>query len=647
MLHHLLVVTATNFFWLLFAFIGFGGWLLALRSKQRHVYSFTTFVQRAPVPVQILVFFALGCFFFVPFTLLAFALSLPSITAAMCYVALVAAALGATYEYRSSALQYLLDSWRQIRSVSAVAMVLFLTTLLGLIMLGGALGAFTADGTDSYVHTARIALIAHDSFTLDDSYFAGLTESRYHINVLFTMYVAAVKVLGITAFEAWRVSFATFLVLAYAAIFSIAWYFIPKKREAAWPYIIAPVSILITLMFWRTANYPNEVVLVWQSLYIIGLIEWVRRKGPVLLLLAASLVAFTQPTYALMTFAYTVVFIAAWMLFDRGSFKGVTKRSWAVALASLAILALPVAYSASFPNRMDNAYFNFMDAGSTTALKEVGPVRIMNPPLLTAHTPVFLALTTLAAIGYLWLFRHAENKSLKIAIGTLTVFYALLAYNPVFIKLFADITPPWMLQRFAYLNRVGSIAVAVGLLVLLYAILQKVTILKQELKVLVLALFALAAMIPAIRPQVSMVAATSAPSNHSLILTDDLAKLRPQLEGQQVFATVGNSFILPSIIPTSKVVFMPTMNAVPSADMTRRTKCAAKLTKSLDIQDLKRAGVTRILIGNWSGDLYPLATSKPYLKQIGSNATFTVMEVVYPSNMPEPKEGVCDIPQGA
>jgi hypothetical protein len=78
--------------------------------------------------------------------------------------------------------------------------------------------------------------------------------------------------------------------------------------------------------------------------------------------------------------------------------------------------------------------------------------------------------------------------------------------------------------------------------------------------------------------------------------------------------------------------------------MTKRKACATALTSKMTARDLGAAGVTRVLAGNWPGDM-DVARTSPLLKRVDGNSTFSVYAVRLPQEAK--REGLCVIPDGS
>jgi hypothetical protein len=643
MIHHILIAIAVSLFWASFALIGFAAWLRTGASDSRgRLLALHRFVDDCPWPVQLLIFFAFGMALMVPAALLAYALSVPTGALATFYVGLLVLALYVVLTHWRWVAECLRGAWQWSRS-SWLATGLFVGMLLALGGFGTMAGAYMAEGTDSFVHMAKIMQIADGHPTFADPFFnGGVQETRYHLNILYVLYAVIAQLLSVPAYEVWRASLAFFLVAAGLSVFATAWYFLPRAWQRSWPQIIAVLSMLMTMRFWYNANYPNQVVLLWFVLFIIGLMRYLRNREPLLLVVSVALIALTHASYALMALGFTVLLVVGLMLFDRPSLRAIGGRGALVLSACMLVLALPSAITFMFPDRMTEFSFTLGGANEALKLVSVGPFEILNPQFMYVRGLEWITAVAAAAIGYAWVIWKSPGRLEKIFVGALVLFYGLIAFNPIFFALFADTVPTWLVQRFSYFNRLGVVAPAIGFVVVAVWILRRVVTARLLPLVVFTAGCALVLLPATTQAQYADLLAGIRASNRQMVVLRAMDELKPAMQNQTIIATLGDGFVVPSAMPVESVIWMPESNASPMADMTRRKACARTLLHGLELRDLRAAHVTRVLTVNNAG-LQDIAAEKPYLRRIASSGDFNVWAVEYPPGVSS-RGGACAIP---
>ncbi|HJQ09262.1 MAG TPA: hypothetical protein VJ836_07325 [Candidatus Saccharimonadales bacterium] len=639
-----LLPAAVNAYWFSFAFIGLAVWLWCQRPDiPRSFRAIGAFVGAAPLPAQLLFFLAIGFGILAPVIIVGYLFSFSIVVVAIYYMLVVLAGFVVLYLQRRTLWEYIKATWRSLKNQSVFALLVFVAVGTGAAVTAVQLGGYLADGTDSFVHMAKIQQIAGSELTIADGFIQGTVESRYHVNILHVLYAVLVRATDISVFEVWRLSYPFFLLAAYAAIYAIAWYFMPSTWKRGWPYLIGALSFLLTAGFWRTANYPNEVVLLWITIFIIGLARFMKHKeGWGLLVLGALLVAMTHPTYSLMAAAYLGWFILVYGIVEKkAALALLVERYKMLAFTAVALIA-PVLFSLTFPNRMTEDTFNYIEPNRPAPLLEYGPLAILNPPILQHNGWAQIVLWTASIAGLVWLLIRAKTRLHKVLIATLATFYAVIAYNPLVVTVLSEHMPAWMIQRFSYLNRLSLIFVVVGLVVIGSLLLHRYV--GKKWRLIVVGCASALLLLPTMQLQVGALRAQN--ESHIRFLRS-LNELRPQLEGQTVFASQAISFMVPGAIPDTHVVWLPETNATPVANMEKRIQCGAELGLSLGLRDLRQAGVTRVLIGAWEKERYLTAKTKDYLTQIGGSEHFIVMKVAEKSKHDLPgRPGACAIPRG-
>lgn len=644
-MHQIIRDLVVSIYWFSFVWLGAVSWLCigGLFPKWRRK-DLGLYLLKTPLPGQALLFFFFGVLLMVPITAIGYLFGLNIIVVTSYFLTLVVCSIGLVFYFRKNVWAYLCHIGKQFTQTPKFALVIFFTTALFVFSQGIMRGALMSDGTDSYVHISKISQTADSTLTINDAYFDGVVETRYHTNILYVLYANAVHLLNVDAINIWQGSFAFFSLMALCSLLLSSRLFLPTKWGEAWPYIIAALSFMLSAYIWRKSNYPNEAVLLWITIFIVGLQQFFVRQGKALLIFSALLIALTHPTYALMSAAFTCMVITVMHVFGRTKFK-FKQGDWAALAIILLVLLTPIIFSLSFPNRMSIDTFNFTEPESKIQLENYGPLKIITPVPYDGRNWESLFIILTSSVGYIWLFLRSPTRINKIIIGNLVIFYACIAYNPLVFAIFSKDLPVWLVQRFSYFNRLASIAAATGLLVITTNLVNRYMAQKRAL--ITPTLVSILILLPFIILQYQKVLATQPPSDRQTKVAKDLGEFKTLLSRQKVYATEGVSFLIPAVAPNAKVVWMPKTNASPMADMEARTKCGQELEHELRIGDLADAHITRVVAGNWNEDIYKLAITKDYLKKISTNKTFTVFEVDYSQPYSKSNEALCNIPYGS
>ncbi len=642
MIHLALVQLAVSLYWLSFVGIGFGAWLGMNRTAMPvWVRRFSEFVGTLPIVAQGLLFFAMGFGLCVPIVLAGYAFGLPIWCVSLYYLGLLVAAAYFVWQGRSNVKAYLASIWHDIRQEPRTAILVFVVVLMAVCAVAVQFGGFLADGTDSFVHMAKINQLAYDHLTIADPYLRGVVESRYHVNILQVLYANVVSLSGLPVYEVWRTSYVSFVVIAFASIYLTTWYFVPKVWKRGWPYIIASIAMLLTISFWRTANYPNEVALVWIVLFVIGMLRWLRHKDAVLLVLATLLIALTHPIYSLVALSYMAFLALVLVVANWQQIKSFLREYYWPFLYCGVLLALPVLYSLTFPNRMTEASFNFVEPNKGLQLMHIGVLTVARPPILHAFSLNDILIALAGLVGLVWLILQATPRVKRIVIITSAVFFPLIAYNPIFIGVSSNLLPLWLIQRFGNFDRLTMITPVVGVLVLVGLVLGRRIAMRWRF--IAVSLLALVVLSPIISVQVHTMYQQQRASQITLLRK--LHELQASLDNQTVYADQALSFMVPAAAPTAQVIWLPETNATPTADMKLRKQCGAALQASLGQRQLQDAGVTRVLIGGWQQEERALALTKSYLRIIDGNELYTVF-AVESSAVDASDDTVCTLPAG-
>lgn len=591
-------------------------------------------VTQMPLAAQVFVAFGAAMVVFAPWIIIGYIFALPLKVLSVVYGLMILASLIYWWQQRRAV-------WARVCSIRPRASWLFaLPVLLVMAMLADYawalyIGAFIANGNDAYVHMAKIEQLAHGNMTLSDPYFSGVIESRYHLNFIHVFHAIGTQRLHMQTIDFWMYSYPFFRAMCWLGIFTLAWYFSPIRNRRLFAGSATLIAMAMLVNFFASANYPNVMVLSWIGLFIIGLSQFVQSKGGWLMLAGALLVGMTHPAYGvgtagflLLVGVYLVIFERAWL----------TKRRLGALVAGMGLLLWPAAIAALFPNRLSDQTFTF----GTQVVKLSQDMLILKPnvPVMVSWSAIVLLLSL---VGYIALIKTRPQRRDRVMVGLLVVYFALVAYNPLVSLLAGKQLPPWMIDRFHYVDRLSVIAALCGIIVVVRmvgAYLPRTS--RRQATVIMTALL----LVPVVATSVvsyKTYRASRIENRHEFIFMNSIEALEPALHSQRVFAMRGDSFILPAIT-TMSVISMPDTNASPVANMTKRQACSDYLAHTLDRDALATAGVTRVMVPAWEPELMQLARTKSYLKPLTGDANFVIF--TFDSFKNHKMVGVCSIPHG-
>ena len=619
-------------FWSSLVVVG-GAVLLCIR-RYKALRGVTVLVAAMPLAAQIFVSFSAAMVVFAPWIVLGYLFALPLKVLSIVYGLMILASLVYWWRERQAI-------WNRVRTIRPRKSWLFFASLVLVGLLAADyvwslyIGAFIANGNDAYVHMGKIEQLAHGNMTLSDPYFSGVIESRYHLNFVHVLNAIGTQRLHMETIDFWSYSYPFFRTMSWLGIFTLAWYFSPIRNRRLFAAGSTAVSMALLVSFMSSANYPNVIVLAWIGLFIIGLSQFVTNRGGWLMLASALLIGMTHPAYGVGTAGFLLLLSAYIALFER---SWITKRRIGAVVASLGLLMWPAALAAFFPNRLSEQTFGF----GTTIMHVTNSVVILHPPVPHKLTwPLIVAL--LSFVGYAAFIKTRKERRDKVLVGLLVIYFALVAYNPVVSFVAGKQLPPWMIERFQYINRLSTIAAVAGIIFVVRTLVIYVP--KQQRRIAgVIATIIL--LIPLYNVSVlpfQTYKASHLDNRHQFIYIHNVEKLSPALHDQQIFATKGDSFQLPSVT-TMGLVSMPDTNASPVANMALRQACADYLGHTLDSNALATAGITRVMVPAWEPEMMKLAKTKSYLRPVAGNSDFIVYDFVMPHH--HKTVGVCNIPHG-
>jgi hypothetical protein len=472
-------------------------------------------------------------------------------------------------------------------------------------------GAQFAEGSDSYVHVARILSITQYGFIIDDSFLRGVVESRYHFNAIYALYVPIVQLLKIIPADAWSLSVGFFRLIQWIALGALAYFmshrYLIKDRKIAYYFSVSAVIIAMTMFgashLMHVAMYPNKVVFLWQILLMIGLLlhfDNHQRLGSSIAIMSAALITLTHPTYSLMTAIFICLALAGLLvcyIFGRN-----TSNKRFVLLMSLLLFVLMVSpiITAFFPNRMTAGSFNFGDF-TTTSIFGIKILILWIPETVKEW---LIAIIQILGYSYL-LFKLWRSK--KIAVFTICLVLILFTYltinNPAFMVIVQGKLPIWLLARFGAMNVFQFISLPLGLYVLCIGIyhIVKSSYWRYVVGGIVLLAFMIYSVFGLANSYRNLYSATKGIDHGYLEFIHRTSNTLGNTfkPGSLVVANLGDSYFFPASLPV-KVVAIHEAHATPDAASKERLACQAQLFSTLFDKGLLRTiQADYIVLAKW------------------------------------------------
>jgi hypothetical protein len=644
-------IIVLQLFWMSFALIGTTVlFWCAQRVRTVKHSQFIQFLQQTHPLSALVVAFAVGVSMFVPFIVPAYICELSIWVVEVPYLIAVVSAVGIAFQARRIWLAWLSKKLRFDRNTMLIASVLSIILAVDYVICLHVQGLLTWDAP---VHVARINyILGHQRFALADPYLGnhGVVDPRYTTNLLLGLQSIAANLLHLSATKVWYYSYAFFRLVVWLSLFTLAWNFIDKKNRNKWSYIILGVSPFVYNLYFRFAEVPDRIVLVWVILFIIGLKLWLQKGSWVLLMLASLLIATTHTINSLMGIGF--LGLLGLMLLVT---KSLTKAQAVVLVASGLVLALPLSFNLYYPNRTaesERAFTANAISGSNPEIVHYGPFLLSRLPFVslmvlgvfailagciylvdkTKSAPkrvsiYLLALCTglllydpryISLLGYVYLYKKTTNSKVRLLLVLLIVYYGLLVYNPLFLHFAQHRIPPWVISRFQEFNVLMLIAAVLGWLLVIEAPTfmwgyKRLTAFLYMAAPLVY-LFVLPHVYIAPAPTTAL-AFQDSDNRLRHHIYDSLEGLQPYLKGQVIYTDDLNyTFLIPSIVRRGNTINNLDTNYSPMASIVLRKKCYESLLKNLDPADLQAAGVTRVLIDTTTSKSFDNKASRlPYL----------------------------------
>lgn len=546
--------------------------------------------------------------------------------------------------------------WLRLRSeflLAKLAFVLLVVFLVADFLIALYAKSHAVNSADTYVHLSRIVAILSQGFTVESGFFRDVAEGGYHYNLIYALYAIPAQLFNILPFNVWSASFGFFRLLQWMAIFTLADYAWRNwLRDNTRVFFAATLTTILAIALFSPAffiaTYPNQIANAWLILLVIGLSVFEASKLPYIFVMAAVLLTFTHPTYALMAIVFLCMFMAVRVIFIG---KRVLKdsRYLAVMGSTLAILLLGPLRTFLFPNRMTEVGFNVGDF----EVIRLGFMTMMKPHFgFFAHpfnTMLFLIGTTgLYALLY---YLRKDKKQFSIVL-TLILFYPIVAFFPPAFTVLHSILPVWLIDRFMAMNGLTYVSVAMGLYYFFVfvsrqaktlAVLpvsvkmpsQRTAYLMAFIVILCLSLFYLR------QPGRFLTQYRAANDHYYDFMTRTYGSFHHVLKGEKmVVANQGDSYFLAAIFPID-VIAVEEGHTTPAADAKHRIQCQKRLLHSMAYADLKSIDAKYVAISKYEEDfdsMKLLADSRPFLKLVAGNTDFLIYSFDSKVTAPSPGE---------
>jgi hypothetical protein len=630
----------TQLFWISFILIG-----LAITNclKRRNQFPAPLKdeiikIDKTNYPLRIVVRFAVGVLCFAPLIFVGYLLQLPVNVLSIFYVITLALALGYS-------LRLLIINFTRVRqAIKAV-------TFGKLFVVAGVMVVLIADygfslkyggglESDSPVHVARVASMAHDHLTLVDPYFGqnGVVDPRYSINLVGALQASLVSMGSVSPVDVWVYSASFFKSVFWLALYGLTMILLPRNVRKRWGlYVLVALPLVHMHMFdVQYAIMPDRVTWIWGALLLVGIIFWLRNsKNHFLLMSSSVLIAMTHALFSLISAGFVLLLLGALHIFTHQKIS----RSRQL-LISAGILVMPVLLNLYYPNRTalsDRAFNAGVLKGSPVNYDNIGSIffhAVYNP--INAYLGIGIAvlfayylfikrlrnhaLRRVLASGWFFactfvyvpfvasciacvrVFQANTNERIRIFIGCIFFYYALIIYNPLLITVLHDKIPPWVIGRFQEFNLLSLVFPIIAAFIVVDALIKlidykKYRVLQRSI------LYLVAINVLSIWPVSLGFMSLSALKTDST--TDDYSRVgyAHRLEGIKydisdgvtLSATENSQYIIPTIKKTNAVSTIVT-NFAPMANIPMRQQCLKTLTSRLNNGDMQVAKITYVIV---------------------------------------------------
>lgn len=480
---------------------------------------------------------------------------------------------------------------------------------------------------DAVFHMSRIVDIITTGYNVSSPHHSNLPEAAYHYNAIYSLYVPAVQIFNIPAFNVWEYSLSFFRLLQWTAIFTLALYVAKqflsvKKRAILFASAFSILGIALSAGYLFIADYPNRLVDVWLILLVISIslheknISGFKITIPIISLI----LTFTHPTYSLMVLGFMVLFLIVKTILT----KTIVFRNNIVYFISLLILSISPLISYFVPGQLNQAQLEILKPRTINVLGN-----IVKMPFIYENIPKGLgvSLALLSFIGFVFLiYKLIKQKRQLALVVSLIVFFPLIVYVPFMYSQIAKVFPYWLIERFSQMNILATISTGIGLYAIAYIIQKKIKITKYTNAIFVITcviLLCLSAFIARYSYNYLMIRGGWNQYGYENIRTNYMQAKNIYPTGGLVVTSLERSFFLPGIFAVD-VLAVEDGHSTKAADTTNRLLCHKEVMRSLRYQDLAFLNVKYIELPNEGVNISTMDLK--YLKQIGSVQGYSVFE---------------------
>lgn len=671
-------VLLLQLFWLSYALIGYSvvrlfSWLAA----QKNIRIIEPVVQTHTI-VKIFIYFAIGLVSMLPITLISFMFRLPILFSSGFYLVLLVSSIYLAFrDNRSNISKLYIRNNRMLGKNFWLIVAILALAFIGYIMLVIVGAELTGDVK---FELAQITLFSSEKVSLVDPIFGdnGVPPTVYSLSILHLIYAVATNIFNESAGWVWYYSAAFFKVIFLVSLFGLGWEYLNNKvrRTISYSFLFVLPFILDSGRL-QTLQLHNQVVIIWTALFILGVKYWLDKRNGLLLLVSSILIACTHPLNSFMAACFLTLLTIALI-----GLRTIKKRDMLIALGSITILLLPLMLYFYFPHGITEAGFNDGPlSGVGIRLGGVGALlfntnipipdftqlllifclillfqlgnRIKNRNLKLAYTlPIIFSvilISPLYIIGLLgtgYLFLNTDSKQDKITIFLLAIFTALFSYNPILLTAFEGNLPLWVFARFADFNPLVFITPIIGIYFIVWEPLKRINIKHQIAFSMVLISLLALYLNPMIATKFNNpFSSRSYTANRSTFSKrEKLLNLKPHLERQLVFSDDYDLLAdLPSVVSTDVFLIDNETNINPAVFIKERKLCGVHLLSNLNSQDLKMAGITRVITSPYSTPYFKRLTLEQKLILLKEHEGYKVYSVPITKKQ-NPRSNICLIP---
>jgi hypothetical protein len=548
---------------------------------------------------------------------------------------------------------------------------------------------------DTPLQLAKIKMFMESGLSFADPFYGynGVVDPRYSANFINAFIALAGKLLRVnSAVAVWFYSFAFCRLIIWLGIFSFLRVFLPQKVKKEWSSLVLILCLIFQGGLFTYAIIPNRLVFAWTMLFMIGLKIWFEQKSSLIIIIASLLIATTHAINSLIAGLFMLALLIFWICVESFSMKQIS-----VFMTCLTILVVPVVYNLHYPSRINKnqAYYNAgsVSEGSQITADDTGKlhsnpdhvnlVGIILSALVLSVLFFILAITQKRVLRFVllilgWLlfvlllydFRiiglagaiifvfSARNLMTKATIILAMTCYALIAYNPILLRILSGRVPPWFLDRFIDVNQFSLVTPYVGIVafVWLFAVFLKFP--RDRVLTYVGPLVILVGTFLLLPNYFLKTTYTTSRSdlliknNRELFHEYEQAQtLQPLLDSEVIFVPSSDlEFILSPATGKNVLWHGMDVNGSPMTDVVKRKLCSNVLNTKLELNDLHAARIQKIAVRRSEANqqFIDMAASKPYIRTVAQSDNYIVFEVIMDSvDYVNSANSECNIPYGS